>query len=122
MFREDLSEFHYLTMFIKESMRLYPPVPVIGRYLNKPLNVPSGNSGNITLPAGCNVGVHIFSQHRNPHVWENPEVGIELTATIYTLFNLLLYRDLIRNALRWRICQKDLHTPIFRFLPDPGNF
>ena len=34
-YREDLNRLKYITMCIKESMRLYPPVPVIARQLTQ---------------------------------------------------------------------------------------
>lgn len=67
---EDLSKIPYTTMCIKESMRLYPPVPGMSRKLTKPMTFADGR----TLPAGCNVGTSVFGLHRNPTVWENPEV------------------------------------------------
>lgn len=38
----------YTTMCIKESLRLFPPVPSVSRYLSKPVTFPDGRS----LPAG----------------------------------------------------------------------
>lgn len=46
--RDDLSKMTYLTMCIKESFRLYPPVPQVYRQLSKPVNFVDGRS----LPAG----------------------------------------------------------------------
>ncbi|XP_071606311.1 cytochrome P450 4A25-like isoform X1 [Heliangelus exortis] len=67
---EDLGKMTYTTMCIKESLRLFPPVPGVSRYLSKPVTFPDGRS----LPAGCQVGVNIFALHRNQDVWEDPEI------------------------------------------------
>ncbi|XP_062352976.1 cytochrome P450 4B1-like isoform X2 [Cinclus cinclus] len=67
---EDLGKMTYTTMCIKESLRLFPPVPAVSRQLSKPVTFPDGRS----LPAGCQVGLNIFGIHRNRDVWEDPEV------------------------------------------------
>ncbi|XP_008488976.2 cytochrome P450 4A4 [Calypte anna] len=67
---EDLGKMTYTTMCIKESLRLFPPVPSVSRHLSKPVTFPDGRS----LPAGCQVGVNIFALHRNRDVWEDPEI------------------------------------------------
>ncbi|NXM33589.1 CP4B1 protein, partial [Oxyruncus cristatus] len=67
---EDLGKMTYTTMCIKESLRLFPPVPFVSRQLSKPITFPDGRS----LPAGCQVGLSIFAIHRNRDVWENPEI------------------------------------------------
>ncbi|XP_025144585.3 cytochrome P450 4A24 isoform X4 [Bubalus bubalis] len=68
--RDHLDQMPYTTMCIKEAMRLYPPVPVIGRELSKPITFPDGRS----LPAGILVSLSIYGLHHNPKVWPNPEV------------------------------------------------
>ncbi|NXD61590.1 CP4B1 protein, partial [Eolophus roseicapillus] len=67
---DDLGKMTYVTMCIKESLRLFPPVPSVSRRLHKPVTFPDGRS----LPAGCQVGLNIFAIHRNRDVWEDPEV------------------------------------------------
>ncbi|KAK5861912.1 hypothetical protein PBY51_017350 [Eleginops maclovinus] len=67
---EDLSNIPYTTMFIKESLRLYPPVPVISRITTKPITFFDGR----TLPEGTLIGTTVIGLHRNATVWENPEV------------------------------------------------
>ncbi|NWW03858.1 CP4B1 protein, partial [Oreocharis arfaki] len=67
---EDLGKMTYSTMCIKESLRLFPPVPTVSRRLSKPVTFPDGRS----LPAGCQVGLSIFAIHRNRDVWEDPEL------------------------------------------------
>ncbi|NXH12427.1 CP4B1 protein, partial [Bucco capensis] len=67
---EDLGKMIYTTMCIKESMRLFPPVPAVSRYLSKPVTFFDGRS----LPAGCQVALNIFAIHRNRDVWKDPEI------------------------------------------------
>ncbi|KAK2844849.1 hypothetical protein Q5P01_011508 [Channa striata] len=67
---EDLSKIPYTTMCIKESLRLYPPVPGISRRISKPMTFFDGR----TLPAGARVGTSVYGVHRNATVWEKPDV------------------------------------------------
>nr|XP_002124012.1 cytochrome P450 4F1-like [Ciona intestinalis] len=72
---EDLSKLSYLTLCIKESLRLCPPVPFIGRELNEPLKFRSKlkEPNETTIDANSNIALHIFTLHRNVHVWDSPE-------------------------------------------------
>ncbi|XP_075615584.1 cytochrome P450 4B1 isoform X2 [Balearica regulorum gibbericeps] len=67
---DDLGKMTYTTMCIKESLRLFPPVPFVSRYLSKPVTFSDGRS----LPAGCQVVLSIFAIHRNRDVWDNAEI------------------------------------------------
>ncbi|XP_006052574.2 cytochrome P450 4B1 [Bubalus kerabau] len=67
---DDLAEMTYLTMCIKESFRLYPPVPQVYRQLSQPVNFVDGRS----LPEGSLISLHIYALHRNSTVWPDPEV------------------------------------------------
>ncbi|XP_025787274.1 cytochrome P450 4B1 isoform X1 [Puma concolor] len=67
---DDLGKMTYLTMCIKESLRLYPPVPQVYRQLSKPVNFVDGRS----LPAGSLISLHIYALHRNSSVWPDSEV------------------------------------------------
>ncbi|KAI4484617.1 hypothetical protein M0804_007183 [Polistes exclamans] len=64
-----LQEFVYLERCIKESLRLYPSVHFISRYLTEDLQLKK-----YLIPAGTNVRVSIFYLHRNPEFWPNPDV------------------------------------------------
>uniref|UniRef100_A0A8C3JYI9 CP4B1 protein n=1 Tax=Calidris pygmaea TaxID=425635 RepID=A0A8C3JYI9_9CHAR len=67
---EDLGKMTYTTMCVKESLRVFPPVPSVSRQLSKPITFSDGRS----LPAGCQVALNIFAIHRNRDVWEDPEI------------------------------------------------
>ncbi|XP_063092481.1 cytochrome P450 4A6-like [Cavia porcellus] len=67
---EHLDQMSYITMCIKEALRLYPPVPFVGRELSKPVTFPDGKS----LPKGINVILSFHGLHHNPKVWPNPEI------------------------------------------------
>uniref|UniRef100_A0A8D8RJ80 Cytochrome P450 4C1 n=1 Tax=Cacopsylla melanoneura TaxID=428564 RepID=A0A8D8RJ80_9HEMI len=64
---QTLASMEYLERCIKESLRLYPPVPVIARQLYQPLKTPS-----MVVPAGCAVFIHVYEQHRNPEYFPEP--------------------------------------------------
>ncbi|XP_061676202.1 cytochrome P450 4B1 isoform X2 [Syngnathoides biaculeatus] len=67
---EDLGKMPYTTMCIKESLRLFPPVPGMARKLTKPITFFDGR----TLPEGSLIGTSVYALHRNATVWENPNV------------------------------------------------
>lgn len=65
----DLSNLTHLTMCIKESLRMYPPVPSITRMPISDINV-----DNKIIKKGTNVVVTILGLHHNPRLWPNPEI------------------------------------------------
>jgi cytochrome P450 len=65
---DDLSKLNYLTMVIKESMRLYSTVPIITRCPSQDIEV----KGHV-IPKGCNVLLHLYVMHHNPGVWPEPD-------------------------------------------------
>ncbi|CAH2074976.1 unnamed protein product, partial [Iphiclides podalirius] len=61
----DLPKLKYLEAVIRESMRLYTPVPIIARKLDKDVTLPSG----LTLVKDSGVVINIWALHRNPLYW-----------------------------------------------------
>ena len=63
-----LVDMKYLDCCIKESLRLYPSVPVIGRTAETMKDI----DGYI-VNKGETVAVLIYYLHRNPLIWDNPD-------------------------------------------------
>ncbi|XP_067687365.1 cytochrome P450 4B1-like [Haliotis asinina] len=64
---DDLAKLTYLPIFIRECMRMFPPVPVVSRQLSQPLVI-----NGVEVPKGVEVDINIYQLHRNPNVWPNP--------------------------------------------------
>lgn len=64
----DMAALPYLTMVVKEAMRLYPSVPVVGRRA-----VADAEIDGVRIPAGADVLVSPWVTHRHPAYWTDPD-------------------------------------------------
>lgn len=65
----DTTLMNYLEHVILETIRLYPPVPIIAREVQE--NVPLA-SRPVTIPAGATVVIGTFKIHRREDLYKNP--------------------------------------------------
>ncbi|KAJ3657057.1 hypothetical protein Zmor_016090 [Zophobas morio] len=65
---EDISRLDYLDRVIKETLRLYPAVPITLRYADEDINCDP-----YVFPAGSNLIIPIVLLHKDPDVWPEPE-------------------------------------------------
>jgi cytochrome P450 family 4 len=65
---QEIQSMKYLELVIKETFRLYPPVPVIGRITRTDMEF-----DNRVIPKGVNLVLFIYSLHRNPEYFPEPE-------------------------------------------------
>ncbi|XP_063614827.1 uncharacterized protein LOC134787925 [Penaeus indicus] len=65
----DLREMKYLELCLKETLRLFPPIPMIIRELKEDAVISS-----YSIPAGTSIVVHVFRLHRDPEQFPDPEV------------------------------------------------
>ncbi|XP_046488147.1 cytochrome P450 4g15 [Neodiprion pinetum] len=68
---QDTLEMKYLERCLMETLRMYPPVPIIAREIKTDLKLASGD---YTLPAGATVVIGTFKMHRQANIYPNPDV------------------------------------------------
>ncbi|XP_040175383.1 probable cytochrome P450 4ac1 [Anopheles arabiensis] len=66
--QREYNELRYMDMVLKESLRLYPPVPFISRNISEDTMF-----GDRLVPKDTLFNVHIFDLHRDPAVFPDPE-------------------------------------------------
>lgn len=65
----ELQNLTYTEMCIKESLRMYPSVPLISRLASKDIDTFSG----YRIPKGTHIHIHIYDMHHNPEIYPDPE-------------------------------------------------
>ena len=65
---EDIPKLQYTEKVLRESMRVYPPVWTMGRYVENDYSV-----GDYTIPAGSSILMSQYVMHHDSRYYENPE-------------------------------------------------
>jgi cytochrome P450 family 714 subfamily C len=132
-----------LTMVIHETLRLYPPAPLLSRQAFKDMKF-----GNIDVPKGTELWILIMSLHTNPEIWGddaykfNPERFANGTAGackdphVYMLFGvgprvclgqhlamleLKMLIALILSHFSFSLSPRYIHSPAHGFLVKPDH-
>lgn len=66
--KADVNKLKYLECCIKETLRLFPSIPLIGRHLEEDLVI-----DGYRIPKGANVYINLFSLHQNPKYFKDPQ-------------------------------------------------
>lgn len=104
----DTLELKYLERVILESLRLFPPVPMIARKLNQDVRMASENH---VLPAGCTVVIGTFKLHRRDDIYPNAET--------FDPDNFLPERTQNRHYYSFIPCKLLIPPPLYTLF-DPG--
>ncbi|XP_072941640.1 cytochrome P450 4g15 [Epargyreus clarus] len=67
---QDTLEMKYLERCLMETLRMFPPVPIIARHIKQDITLPSSG---VKVPSGATVVVATYKLHRRGDVYPNPE-------------------------------------------------
>lgn len=122
---QKLNEMKYLEMVIKETLRIMPSVPFIGRTLTEDMYL-----DNCLVPAGSNIIISVYSLHNDPKLFPEPEKfnpeRFDPNNT-HKPFSYIPFSAGGRNCIGQRFAMLELKTVIsklimnYRFLPATEN-
>uniref|UniRef100_A0A336MRC1 CSON004758 protein n=1 Tax=Culicoides sonorensis TaxID=179676 RepID=A0A336MRC1_CULSO len=112
-----LNNLHYLDLVLKESLRLYAPVPMINRQVREDVEL----NGKL-YPAGITIVVFIDGMHHDPKYFKDPEMFIpERHAAIKNAdtknpFSYVPFAAGFRNCIGQKFAQYEIKSVISKLL------
>ncbi|KAM9971788.1 hypothetical protein ACTFIW_011771 [Dictyostelium discoideum] len=72
---EDYQSIEFLDWVIYETLRLFPPAPMIGRTSkNDDILKNVNNNNNISIPSETLILISVYAIHRDPKLWKDPNI------------------------------------------------
>src|SRR5690349_14552143 len=113
-----LQDMKFVELCIKETLRMYPPVPIYGRNLDEDIDL----DGRI-VPKGTNLNMNIYNVNMDPNNFENPEEFIpekfnEIThdtRILLSMFHLVLAQG-IASDKRGRVVPHTASKHTIKFI------
>ncbi|KAL7042776.1 hypothetical protein ACKWTF_001272 [Chironomus riparius] len=118
---KSLNEFKYLELVVKETLRLYPPAPIISRRFFEEVDI-----GDFVAPGNANYNLILFTAFRNPEVFKNPDEFIpERFLKDMPAFAFIPFSAGQRNCIGQKFAMTSIKTNIINILRQftvvPGN-
>ncbi|XP_071830914.1 cytochrome P450 3A24-like [Apostichopus japonicus] len=114
-----LSQMEYLDCFVRESLRLFPPISVLDRINDKSDIVIK----DLLIPKGFRIFVPVYAIHHDPEIWEDPEefqperFNKENRGKIHPA-SWLPFGDGPRNCIGMRLAMMEIKFGIIRVLQE----
>ncbi|KAH1021164.1 hypothetical protein HUJ04_010712 [Dendroctonus ponderosae] len=68
---QSVAEMHYLEMVVNETLRKFPPVPIIPRICTQTYQIPNSN---VVIEKGTSVEIPVWGIHMDPDYYPNPDI------------------------------------------------
>ncbi|XP_059617472.1 cytochrome P450 4d2-like isoform X1 [Phlebotomus argentipes] len=112
-----LQNLKYMELVIKETLRLYPPVPIYGRRIEEDMEI----NGKI-IPAYCNYTMGIYFMGRDPNLYPEPEqfkperFSLENTTEITNPFAYVPFSAGPRNCIGQKFAMLEIKSMLSKVL------
>ncbi|XP_030372062.1 uncharacterized protein LOC115622298 [Scaptodrosophila lebanonensis] len=113
-----LEQLPYLDMVVNETLRLIPPIPVLGRQAINDAKLSNG----LILPSGLQVIISIYHIHRRKDIW-GPDAGkfdpnnfLPEHDRKRHLYSFMPFSKGPRNCIGWRYAMFSLKIIVARFI------